>query len=109
MPGKFAPFVKKIPIDSGKYFSILGDDNCNIMHSGFVTLAKGECVGEHSTNGNEELIIIIEGEAEVEAEGAGRKPVGKGEVAYNPPDTIHNVYNLKDDTLKYIYIVAKVR
>jgi len=44
----------------------------------------------------------------VEAEGAGRKPVKKGEVAYNPPHTVHNVYNVNDELLKYIYVVAKV-
>lgn len=105
---KFPPFTKSIPVDSDGRFTILGSENCNVMHSGFVTLKKGECVGEHSTNGNEELILVIDGEAEVEAEGAGRKPVSKGEVAYNPPHTKHNVYNMKDELLKYIYVVAKV-
>lgn len=104
---KFLPFSKAIPVDTADRFSILGKDNCNVMHSGFVALKKGECIGEHSTHGNEELIIILEGEAEVEAEGAGRKPVKKGEVAYNPPHTKHNVYNVKDELLKYIYVVAK--
>ncbi len=105
---KFSPFTGSIPVNSESRFTILGSDNCNVMHSGFVVLKKGECIGEHSTHGNEELIIILEGEAEVEAEGVGRKPVKKGEVAYNPPHTKHNVFNMKDGLLKYIYVVAKV-
>ncbi|MBE2228043.1 MAG: cupin domain-containing protein [Ignavibacteria bacterium] len=105
---KFTPFTKKIQPGPDGRSQILGSDNCNVMHSGFVTLKKGECIGEHSTHGNEELIIILEGEAEVEAEGAGRKPVSKGEVAYNPPNTKHNVYNVKEELLKYIYVVARV-
>jgi quercetin dioxygenase-like cupin family protein len=78
------------------------------MHSGLVTLTKGECVGEHSTGNHEELIVVLSGSGEIEAEGNGRKKINKGETAYNPPNTRHNVYNINDNLLKYIYVVAKI-
>jgi quercetin dioxygenase-like cupin family protein len=101
------PFVLPLP-ETGKHFEILSGNNSAVMHSGLVTLAKGECVGEHSTGEHEELIIILEGSGEIEAEGNGRKKIKQGETAYNPPNTKHNVYNTNDEELKYIYVVAKI-
>jgi quercetin dioxygenase-like cupin family protein len=102
------PFVLSFKQVMEKRFEILNSCNSAVMHSGLVTLGKDECIGEHSTGNHEELIVILEGEGEIEAEGNGRKKIGKGEVAYNPPHTKHNVYNTNPEVLKYIYIVAKV-
>lgn len=102
------PFVLPLPEFSDKRFEILSSRNSAVMHSGLVTLGKDECIGEHTTGEHEELIVIIDGEGEIEAEGNGRKIIKKGEVAYNPPHTKHNVCNLNNEVLKYIYIVAKV-
>jgi quercetin dioxygenase-like cupin family protein len=79
------------------------------MRSGLVTLAPGKDVGTHSTEDYEEMIIILEGQGELEAEGAGRRAIGAGQVAYNPPDTRHNVINTGDGPLRYIYVVSKAR
>jgi quercetin dioxygenase-like cupin family protein len=100
--------VLSLPQAAEKRFQILNADNSAVMHSGMVTLVKDECIGEHTTGEHEEIIVVMEGEGEIEAEGNGRKKIKKGEVAYNPPHTKHNVFNSGADVLKYIYIVAKV-
>ena len=78
------------------------------MHSGMVVLQKGENVGSHSTGPYEEVLVILEGSGEVEADGFGRKEVEKGCIAYIPPETRHNVFNPGEQELRYIFIVAKV-
>jgi len=105
---EFKPFVLSLPQSSEGRAEILNSRNSAVMHSGFVSLGKNECIGEHSTGSHEELIVVIDGEGEIETEGNGRKKIKKGDVAYNPPHTKHNVYNTNSGTLKYIYIVAKV-
>ena len=101
------PFVLPLP-KNDKHFEILSGDNSAVMHSGLVTLLKGECVGEHSTGNHEELIVVLEGYGEIEAGGNGRTKIKKGDVAYNPPDTKHNVFNFSNEVLRYIYIVAQI-
>jgi len=61
------------------------------MRSGFVTLRSGEQVGEHSTKDHEEILVIVEGTGEVEAEGYGRRPVKAGQVVFIPPDDSQRV------------------
>jgi len=102
------PFVLPLPQNPGKHFEILSGSNSAVMHSGLVTLEKGESVGEHSTGNHEELIVVLDGSGEIEAEGNGRKKIKMGETAYNPPNTKHNVYNFNDEVLRYIYIVTKI-
>ena len=102
------PFVMALPVSEQKRFEILNGNNSVIMHSGFVTLAEGESIGEHSTGEHEELIIVLEGSGEIEAEGNGRNKIKGGEAAYNPPHTKHNVFNTGKDELKYVYIVSKI-
>ena len=101
------PFILSLPAPIEKRFEILNSHNSAVMHSGQVTLAKGECIGEHSTGGHEELIIILEGEGEIESEGLSRSKITAGQVAYNPPFTKHNVFNTGTQVLRYIYIVSK--
>jgi quercetin dioxygenase-like cupin family protein len=102
------PFVLSFGQTSRKHCEILNGNNSAVMHSGLVTLAKDECVGEHSTGNHEELIVVLDGSGEIEAEGNGRKKINQGETAYNPPNTKHNVYNFNDKALKYIYVVTKI-
>lgn len=100
------PFVKKLT-DGEKYFELLSAVNASKMKSGFVTLKPGMEIGEHSTHANEELIIVLEGSGTVKAEGAEPTALSKGEVAYNPPETLHNVINTGSSDLKYIFVVSK--
>jgi quercetin dioxygenase-like cupin family protein len=102
------PFITKLPDDHTKYFPILNNkQNCLKLHSGMVCLRPGESVGEHSTEDHEELIIILSGKGELEAEGLDSTEITAGHIAYNPPNTKHNVTNTGSEPLRYIYVVTK--
>jgi mannose-6-phosphate isomerase-like protein (cupin superfamily) len=73
--------------------------------SGFVLLHKGEEVGEHVTEGREEVIYVIEGEALVDMEGE-KEYVEAGSLIYVPPQKKHNIKNENDEDLKYMYVVS---
>jgi quercetin dioxygenase-like cupin family protein len=102
------PFILDLPNDTAKHFEILNSSRSIKLHSGMVCLMPGQDVGNHTTGDHEELLVILEGRGELEAEGLGRKPIVSGQVAYNPPKTTHNVFNTGTDNMRYIYIVTKV-
>jgi quercetin dioxygenase-like cupin family protein len=104
---KLKPFVKKAHSDGEKYFMLLGGESSSKMHSGLVTLQPGESIGEHSTGDHEEFIVALSGSGEIEAEGMGRKHFEAGDVAYNPPQTKHNVMNNGIGIFSYIFIVSR--
>jgi quercetin dioxygenase-like cupin family protein len=101
------PLVIDLPQDSDDYFEILGKTKAVTMRSGLVTLQPGQEVGTHSTDNYEELIVMLEGSGEMEIEGVGRRTIAKGQAAYNPPHTQHNVINTGSALMRYIYIVAR--
>lgn len=78
------------------------------MQCGCVGLADGDEIGEHSTKGHEEVLVILEGAGTVVLEGHDNLKVRAGDVAYIPPHTAHNVVNTEGDRLRYVYIVAPV-
>ncbi len=104
---KIKPFVVNLPLESDEYYEILTDSNAVKMRSGLVTLAPGESVGVHSTEDFEELIIVLKGSGEVETVGEDRVRIARGQAAYNPPHSEHNVHNTGMEPMKYIYIVSK--
>ena len=57
---------------------------------------------------NEELILVLEGYAEVEAEKLDRQRITTNNAVYIPPFTKHNVFNIGSKLLRYIYIVTSV-
>jgi len=99
--------VIDLPLDKTDYFEILNESNAVKMRSGMVTLQPGEDCGSHNTEDYEELIIVLEGCGEVETEGTGKREIRKGQVAYNAPETEHNVRNTGSELLRYIYVVSK--
>lgn len=101
------PFVFVLPADAPPYTMIMGPPRTVTMRSGLVTLAPGKDVGRHSTEKNEEMLVILEGQGEVELEGFGRLKIVAGRTAYVPPKTRHNVFNTGTGPLKYIFIVAR--
>jgi oxalate decarboxylase/phosphoglucose isomerase-like protein (cupin superfamily) len=106
---RVVPFMGSLPDDNTKYFPILNNkQNCLKLHSGMVRLQPGESVGEHSTEDHEELIIVMSGSGELEVEGLGRREIAAGQIAYNPPNTKHNIINTGNESMRYIYIVTKV-
>ncbi len=78
------------------------------MKSGCVTLKPGESVGEHKTQGKEEAIIILEGEANVYVDGVLKFTAGRENLVYIPPETTHDIRNNRSKKLRYIYITAPV-
>ena len=101
------PFVFVLPADGGPYAEIMKPPRTVTMRSGLVTLAPGKDVGLHSTEKNEEMLVILEGQGEVELEGFGRMQIAAGRTAYVPPKTRHNVFNTGTGPLKYIFVVSK--
>ncbi|MGP8057340.1 MAG: cupin domain-containing protein [Nitrososphaerales archaeon] len=75
------------------------------LHSGYVILEPGKEVGEHATEGGEELIVMVEGKAEVMSEGH-TETVEAPCVVLVPAHTVHNVKNRSETLLKYAYIVV---
>lgn len=78
------------------------------LRSGYVLLEPGEDVGEHKTEGGEELIIVMDGTAEVFC-GGETETVHAPAVVLIPAHTIHNVKNKSEDLLKYVYVVTTGR
>lgn len=101
-----APFVKKITTGGEKYFELLNKECTSKMHSGYVTLKPGEEIGRHSTGSNEEIIIAVEGSGIVEANGI-KNNIAAGQIAYNPPETLHNVINNGRTPFCYVFVVSE--
>ncbi|MCX6777968.1 MAG: cupin domain-containing protein [Candidatus Micrarchaeota archaeon] len=74
--------------------------------SGCVELAPGQSIGEHSTKSGEEIIVILEGKAKVVCNGEESTAEARSLVLI-PPNSKHNVTNIGDSVLKYVYIVSK--
>ena len=80
------------------------------MRSGLSILKKGDELGWHSTEGNEETLVILQGSGirliksetgEVD-EVAFQAPA----LLYVPIHSNHNIIGTSDELLKYIYVVA---
>jgi quercetin dioxygenase-like cupin family protein len=106
------PVPKIIPLDpkGQDYLRVLaGPPETSTMRSGLVTLAPNKSVGNHSTEDFEELVIVLEGQAEMKITGGEVLRLGRGFAAYCPPHTEHDVMNIGTDPLRYIYIVAEAK
>lgn len=101
---------KVINAESGgrEFVKLLGGPPESVsMRSGRVVLPPGGCVGRHSTEGNEELLILLEGEGLFLLDDGRQLEMKTGSVLYCPPDTAHDVMNSGSTPLQYIYVVAK--
>jgi mannose-6-phosphate isomerase-like protein (cupin superfamily) len=77
------------------------------LSSGFVILKKGETVGIHNTGKKEEILIVLQGRAEVIL--ANKRFILKNGMAlYIPPNTLHDVKSINTRLLKYLYVTAAV-
>src|SRR5512139_1998179 len=101
------PLIISPPNDLNDYFEILGKSASAKMRSGLVTLMPGQDVGAHNTKNYEELIIVLNGEGQIEAGTEGRRKISGGQIAYNPPNTEHNLFNTGITPLRYIYVVSE--
>lgn len=76
------------------------------IKSGLVVLQKGQEIGEHTTDGKEEAIVVLQGRALVEIEGELPQTVEAGNLVFIPENKKHNLKNESDEILKYVYVVA---
>ena len=100
---------KVIPLTgTEKYTRLLKDGVDTVrMKSGYVVLQPGESVGEHSTEGKEEILVVLEGEAALTIEKKPAVKVPRQYVIYIPPQTLHNVENAGCEVLRYLFIVSR--
>jgi len=78
------------------------------IKTGYITLKKGEEIGEHMTDDREEIIIILDGVAKITVEGEN-KEIKKNHLIFIPANKKHNLKNIYSQALKYIYIVAPIK
>lgn len=93
--GGDCPLLKGAPQTSG-------------MRGGSVKLKPGESVGWHSTNQNEEALVILHGSGVGKIEGGTDVALRERMMAYIPPGTRHNVTNTGSELMEYVWVVAPV-
>jgi mannose-6-phosphate isomerase-like protein (cupin superfamily) len=110
------PVPRRIEIDpdGGGYTRVLGGPPESVtMRSGQVILAPGQSVGRHSTQGYEELIVVLAGTGQLHIGDAGNAASGRvielgvNVVTYCPPRTEHDVVNTGAGPLRYLFTVAR--
>lgn len=93
-----------------KYSRLLGGIPFSAgLRSGYVRLKPKEEVGQHSTEAKEEALVIFEGKAKISFERHSVFYVSKNSFVYIPPHTRHNVKNVGNNILKYVYMVTPIR
>jgi mannose-6-phosphate isomerase-like protein (cupin superfamily) len=103
-----ASFVLPLPDGNNKNVPVLDSLSSMKMRSSLVTLQPGENVGSHNTRDREELLVIIEGVARVEAQGLGIREVKAHSCVYIPPGNQHDVFNPGAGVLRYLYVVCPI-
>lgn len=79
------------------------------MRAGLIVLAPGDSVGSHSTQQNEELLVVLEGGGEMVFGDGSRLPVHANAALYCPPETAHDVVNTGHTVLRYVYVVSRTK
>jgi mannose-6-phosphate isomerase-like protein (cupin superfamily) len=106
------PSAKVIALDAhgGDYLQLLGGAPETVtMRSGLVILAPQHSVRKHSTNQNEEILIVLAGRGEMTFKDGHYLPVEANHAVYCPPQTEHDVKNTGTDELRYVYVVAAAK
>jgi mannose-6-phosphate isomerase-like protein (cupin superfamily) len=94
-------FIKKLD----KADSILKPPVSERLKAGFVVLNPGEEMPEHKTSEKEEILVILEGEAEINIEGE-QEIVSAQSCVFIPQEKNHKVKNCGENILKYVYVVS---
>ncbi len=95
--------MKIIKLDTTK--SLIKPPISQRLKAGMVVLKKGEEIGQHSTHDKEEALIILAGQATLAIKDITKK-VQANYLVYIPKDTLHNVRNENNSTLKYVYLTT---
>lgn len=85
--------------------SLIKPPTTKVLKSGRVKLSSGEEVGEHVTDKREEIIIIMKGKATIVEEGR-EFVVEEKNIHFIREGTTHNVKNLSDGDVEYVYVVS---
>lgn len=88
--------------------SLVSSSDSHLLMSGYVLLESDKDVGQHDTEDGEELIVFVEGTADVIC-GTKRETVHAPAVAHIPAHTMHNVENRSKSPLKYAYVYVPAR
>lgn len=88
---------------------LTGSPQTQGMRSGRVYLQPGQDCGRHSTGRHEEMLTFLAGRGRALI-GEKQQPydVGRDNIVYIPPETIHNIENTGTEPLVYIYCVAPI-
>jgi mannose-6-phosphate isomerase-like protein (cupin superfamily) len=100
------PQVVALSSDSDGYQSLLKPPATVRFRSGCNNLKPGETVGEHSTSDYEEILVVLDGQAEISLESHPPMAIAARQVAYIPPHTKHDVKNTGIVPLRFIYVVS---
>ena len=107
---KSKPRAKIVTLDGPGYKEILrGPPDSVRMQSGYVVLAPNQSVGKHSTGHHEELLIVLEGQGEMDFADGTKLAVRANSALYCPPETEHNVTNVGHRVLRYVYVVGDIQ
>ena len=82
--------VIKIPIHKGKFFKVLGQTDKSQV--AVMTLHPGQDSGPEDIHPGDQVIYVIEGEAEIELDNE-TVPLKAGEVLTVPTKAKHHIYN----------------
>jgi mannose-6-phosphate isomerase-like protein (cupin superfamily) len=75
---------------------------------GLVTLKPQELIGEHKTEGKEEVLIILKGRATVYSGKNKILQASRNTFVFIPAETLHNVRNSGNKILQYLYVTSRV-
>ena len=102
------PFARALDCPTGDCPLLEGAPQTAGMRSGFVRLKPGATVGWHTTGAHEESLVILHGQGEALIDGQPSHRFTAPAFAYIPPMTRHNVRNVGQDSLEYVYVVAPI-
>ena len=72
-------------------------------------MQPGESIGWHSTDTNEEALVILHGSGVANIDGHPDIPIHEKMLTYIPSATKHNVTNTGSQTLEYVWLVAPTK
>jgi quercetin dioxygenase-like cupin family protein len=105
-PKPHAKVVALDKTDDGILPILVGPPETVTMKSGYVVLDPGHSVGKHSTEHHEEILIVLEGQGEMQFHDGSKLELKARTALYCPPDTEHDVRNTGTGTFRYVYVVA---
>ena len=88
-----------------KFDSIIKPPRSQRIKVGRIRLEPNEQVGEHTTDGREEMIVMLKGKASLLRDGK-KIVLTDGQTQYISEGTKHNIINQYQEPAEYIYVVS---